>query len=64
MVRTMTEAACPGEEGQSMHGPCEKIFGYPCRQLCAPLYEAPVAKRQTREAGSYFYSSLMSNLGD
>ena len=64
MVRTKTEATIPGKEGQSTHGPCEKILRYPYRQLYAPLYKAPVAKRQARKAVSYFHRYLPSILGD
>ena len=61
IVRTVTEAASPSGEGQSMHGPCENIFGYPHRQICAPPHEAPVAEGQAREAVNYFYMTLLSN---
>ena len=54
VVRTMTEAASLGGEGQSMSRPCEKICGYLHKQLCAPLYKASTAKGQAREAASYF----------
>ena len=40
--------------------PCEKIFGYPCWQLSAPLHEAPATEGQAREAVTYFYRTLPS----
>ena len=64
MVDAMTEAASPTGERQSMSRPCEKIFGYPHRQLSDTLYKAPAAEGQTREAVSYFCRTLLSNLGN
>ena len=64
MVRTTTEAASLGREGQSMCRPCEKIIEYPCWQLSAPLYKAPATEGQAREAWAYFYRTLPSNLGN
>ena len=64
LVRTMTEAASLGGEDKSMSRLCEKVFGYPCRKLYAPLYEISVAERQGNEAASYFLRSLLSNSRD
>ena len=61
VVRTRIEAASPGGERQSMHGLFGKIFGYPHRQLYAPLHEVPVAKGQARESAIYFFRTLPSN---
>ena len=63
-VRTATEAGSPGGEGQSMSRLCEKIFGEPCGYLSAPLYKAPAAEGQAREAVSYLCRALLSNLRD
>ena len=64
MVKTTAEAASPGREGHGMIGPSEEIVRYPCRRLSNPLYEASAAEGQAREAVSYFYRSLPSNLVD
>ena len=64
MVDLMTEAASSSGEGQSMHRLYEKIFAYTHQQLSATLHEAPAAERETREAASYFYRTLLSNPGD
>ena len=47
-----------------MPRPCEKIFGYPCWQLSAPLHKAPATEGQAREALAYFCRTLLSNLGN
>ena len=64
VVRTMTKAASPSREGQSMCGQYEKIFGYPHRSLCAPFYKVSAAEGQAREAAYYSFRSLLSNSGD
>ena len=53
-IKTTTEAASLGGEGQSTCRTCERIFRYPHRLLIDPLYKAPVGKGQAREAATYF----------
>ena len=45
IVKIMTETASLGGEGQNTSRLCEKIFGYPHRQLGAPLHKASAAER-------------------
>ena len=62
VVKTMTKAASLDREEQSMHGPCDKIFRYPHRQLSALLYKAPTGEGQAKEAATYLCRTLLRNL--
>ena len=64
MVEATAEAASPSRERQSMYRLWEKIFRHIHWQQVATIRKAPAAKGQTREATSYYYRTLLSDLGN
>ena len=64
MVEATTEAISSSGERQSTRRSSEKILGHTCWQQGATLHKSPTVKRQTREATSYIFRTLLSGLGD